>query len=142
MKSFPRFQESGEGKQINKIVGSLLDSYEVTVNSNHYLRAIYYARTEDCSAPGVLFIPLNSTASPSPSRANFISEDLGTSVGTYVTDIHCMFVQNRVHSDTDHETQGPSDSAYLSVHYSGDLFIISLNKSHSLASDRCQKAEP
>lgn len=52
--------------------------------------AINSVGTQECSAPGGLFISLNSTASPNPSRVNFISEDLGPTVGIIVTDTHCL----------------------------------------------------
>jgi len=52
--------------------------------------AINSVRTQECSAPGVVFIPFNPTASPNPSRVNFISEDLGSTAGITVTDAHCL----------------------------------------------------
>ena len=85
--------KSGGRKKINEVVGSIYWIYMkflLTAITRPTGIAINSVGTQECSAAGGLFISLNSTASPNPSRVSFISEDLGPTVGIIVTDTHCL----------------------------------------------------
>lgn len=120
---------------MNKDTGSIHYIYIkflLTVITCPIVIGINSIRTHELSDPRVLFIPLSSTAPPSPSQSVHLWRPWTNCRTNNEILRACVFKEQKGHSDTDWEPQGLSDRCYLeclgmqSVHYSGDIFNISL----------------